>query len=151
MQLTLFSDYALRTLLYLAMHEGRLVAVDEISAAYGISRHHLVKVVQLLVGAGAVASVRGRGGGLRLAVPADALNVGRLVRTAEPHLNLVECFDRATNTCPIVSACGLKGVLQRARDAFFAELDQHTLADFLPNRDRLVPLWRKKLKAASPG
>ena len=121
--------------------------VEEISSAYGISRHHLVKVVQLLVGAGTVRSERGRGGGLRLAVPADQVNVGKLVRLTEPSLNLVECFDKATNTCPIAPSCGLKGALSRANEAFYAELDKHTVADFLPNRERLLPLWRKELRA----
>ncbi len=145
MQLTLFSDYALRVLLYLTMHRDRRVALPEISAAYGISQNHLVKVVQLLTEQGWVESVRGRGGGLRLArEPAD-INVATVVRRTEPHLNLVECFDGRTNTCPIDRACGLKRVLKRAQEAFMKELEQHTLADFAPRAPALINLWQRQL------
>jgi Rrf2 family transcriptional regulator, nitric oxide-sensitive transcriptional repressor len=150
MQLTLFSDYSLRILLYLAAHPDRRVPLPEISAAYGISQNHLVKVVQALVDAQLVESVRGRGGGLRLAQrPAD-INVGAVVRRTEPHLNLVECFDREHNTCPIDSACGLKGALVRAQAAFFAELDRYTLADFAPRAPALIKLWRLHAKGKPP-
>ncbi|MCG5052960.1 MAG: Rrf2 family transcriptional regulator [Myxococcales bacterium] len=143
MQLTLFSDYSLRVALYLAMHPDERVTLDEISAAYGISRNHLVKVVQRLVELEVVASVRGRGGGLRLAKAPAELNVGALVRATEPHFNIVECFDPETNTCPIDPVCGLKGVLRKAEKAFLAQLDAHSLADFLPRAERLIPLWRQ--------
>lgn len=143
MQLTRFSDYSLRVLLYLAAHDDRLVSVEEISRAYGISRHHVVKVVQRLVGEHLVASTRGRGGGLRLKRrPAD-INVGTLVRATEPHMNFVECFDRTANTCPIDSACGLKHVLRNAQQAFFDVLDGSTLADFVPRAPQLIRLWRQ--------
>jgi Rrf2 family transcriptional regulator, nitric oxide-sensitive transcriptional repressor len=145
MQLTLFSDYSLRILLYLTMHPGRRVALPEISAAYGISQNHLVKVVQLLIEQGWVESARGRGGGLSLAREPRDINVGSVVRVTEPHMNLVECFDAATNTCPIDAACGLKNVLLRARAAFLQELDGHTLADFAPRAPALIKLWQKKL------
>lgn len=145
MQLTLFSDYALRVLLYLTMHRDRRVAVPEISTAYGISQHHLVKVVQLLIERGWVESVRGRGGGLRLAREPAEINVATVVRVTEPHLNLVECFDERANTCPIDPACGLKKVLVRAQEAFMTELEQHTLADFAPRAPALIKLWRRQL------
>ncbi len=141
MQLTLFSDYSLRVALYLATHPGRLVPVDEVAQAYGISHHHLFKVVQFLVEAKVVQSVRGRKGGLTLAMAPDQINIGAMVRKAEPHLNLVECFDDETNTCPISPACGLKGTLIRAQRAFFEVLDQQTLADFLPRGPKLIQLW----------
>jgi len=148
MQLTLFSDYSLRILLYLTMHRDRRVALPEVSAAYGISQHHLVKVVQRLIEEGWVESVRGRGGGLSLARDPADINVGHVVRITEPHLNLVECFDAATNSCPIDAACGLKKALLRAREAFFNELSQHTLADFAPRAPALIKLWKRQLEAA---
>src|SRR3954451_7150861 len=98
MQLTRFSDYSLRLLLYLAANPDRLVSIDEVSRAYGVSHHHLVKIVQLLVDRKLVASTRGRGGGLRLNREPAAINVGALVRITEPHFDLVECFDVKTNT-----------------------------------------------------
>ncbi|HET9931719.1 MAG TPA: Rrf2 family transcriptional regulator [Polyangiaceae bacterium] len=145
MQLTLFSDYSLRILLYLAAHRGERIALPEISAAYGISQHHLVKVVQRLIEEGWVESTRGRGGGLTLACEPAAINVGTVVRATEPHLNLVECFDSVSNTCPIDGACGLKRALARARDAFFEELERHTLADFAPKAPALIKLWKQQL------
>lgn len=145
MQLTLFSDYSLRVLLYLTMHRDRRVALSEISAAYGISQHHLVKVVQRLIGEGLVESARGRGGGLKIGrEPAD-INVADVVRLTEPHMNLVECFDERANTCPIDPACGLKQALLRAQRAFLKELAAHTLADFAPRAPALINLWKRQL------
>jgi Rrf2 family nitric oxide-sensitive transcriptional repressor len=144
MQLTQFSDYSLRLALYLATHDGQLVTLQEVSRAYGISQHHLVKVTARLVETGVVSSVRGRSGGLRLNKrPAD-INIGELVRSTEPHFDLVECFDAEHNTCPIDRACGLKGVLRDAQDAFFTVLDRHTLADFLPRAPALIRLWKQR-------
>src|SRR5262245_50085067 len=149
MQLTQFSDYSLRLLLYLAAHPDRAVALQEISQAYGVSHHHLVKVSQRLIARGLVSSVRGRNGGLRLARPAEEINIGKLVRSTEPHMNLVECFDKETNTCPIDGACGLKGMLRQAQTSFLSVLDAHTIADFLPRAPALIKVWRAKAAAAS--
>ena len=143
MQLTYFSDYALRLVLYLAAHPERLVSVQEVSRAYGVSAHHLVKVSRLLIDRGIVAGVRGRRGGLRLIVPPDQLTIGGLVRLTEPHFDIVECFDGATNTCPIAPACGMKGVLRQASRAFLGVLDDHTVAEFLPRAPALMKLWKR--------
>jgi Rrf2 family transcriptional regulator, nitric oxide-sensitive transcriptional repressor len=138
--LTQFTDYSLRLAIYLGCHDDRMVSVDEVSRAFGISRNHLVKVVQTLTELGVVEAQRGRGGGMRLAMhPAD-INVGWLIRGTEPHLNLVECFDAAANTCPIAPACGLKGALVRAQHAFLAVLDGYTLDQLLTRRSDLVLL-----------
>jgi len=142
-QLTQFSDYSLRLVLYLAAHPDRVASIQEVSEAYDVSQHHLVKVVQRLIAQGLITSVRGRRGGLRLNRRPDEINVGALVRLTEPHLNLVECFDPQTNTCPIEEACGLKSVLRQASDAFFGVLDAHTVADFLPRAPALIRLWRR--------
>ena len=140
MKLTKFSDYSLRLLLYLAVHPERVVSVREVSRAYGVSPHIIVKAVQLLVEQGLIVSVRGRQGGLRLAKEPSEINVGAVVRSTEPTLDLVECFDLATNTCPIEPACGLKGVLTQAQRAFFGVLNEHTLADFVPRAPALIRL-----------
>lgn len=150
MQLTLFSDYSLRLLLYLSVHRERRVALPEISAAYGISQHHLVKVVQKLSDEGLIESVRGRGGGLRLAREPRDVNVADVVRLTEPHSTLVECFEARSNTCPIDGACGLKGALLRAQHAFFAELERYTLADFVPRAPALIKLWQRQLAEQAP-
>jgi Rrf2 family nitric oxide-sensitive transcriptional repressor len=148
MQLTLFSDYSLRVAIYLAAHPERLCSIGEISGAYGISRPHVVKTVQRLTGLGVVAATRGRGGGLRLARAPEDVNVGALVRATEPHFDVVECFDAKTNTCPIAPACALKGVLGQAKRAFLAVLDGQTLADLVPNAERLVTLWAPRARRA---
>jgi len=144
MRLTQFSDYSLRTLLYLGVHSERLVSVAEVARAYRISYNHLVKVAQLLGSLGVVESVRGRGGGLRLAMEPSEIRVGWLVRQTEPDFHLVECFDRTNDTCPITPACMLKHVLHDAQQNFMATLDRYTLADFLASPERkvqLVSLW----------
>ena len=151
MQLTQFTDYSLRVLLYLAAHPDRVVPLQEISRSYGVSHHHLVKVVRGLAEQGAVESVRGRTGGVRLAKAPRELNVGALVRATEPHLDLVECFDAETNTCPIDGVCGLKGVLRQATSAFLHVLDGHSLADFQPRAAALLMVWRRHQEDAGNG
>lgn len=144
MRLTQFSDYALRTLLYLGVNRDYPVPVARVAQAYGISYHHLVKVAALLTELGVVEATRGRGGGLRLAVPTESVNLGELIRKTEPDLHLVECFDAATDTCPITPACGLRHLLYDARAAFLDVLDRQTLADLLAppgQAARLRALW----------
>jgi Rrf2 family nitric oxide-sensitive transcriptional repressor len=133
-QLSLHADYGLRALLYLAAHPGKIVATQEISDAYGISKHHLVRVMQTLGDAGYVRVIPGRAGGVTLARDADTIHLGDVVRDTEPNLHLVECFDRDTNTCPIVTACELKRSLSRALQAFIAELNKQTIADLLASQ-----------------
>lgn len=131
MQLSLHADYALRVLLYAGSNPKTTVTTQQISTAYGISRNHLVRVVQTLGEVGYVRVTQGRAGGLMLAKAPEEIRLGQVVRDAEPNLRLVECFDRATNTCPIIDSCGLKGPLRKALEAFLAELDKYTLADLL--------------------
>jgi Rrf2 family transcriptional regulator, nitric oxide-sensitive transcriptional repressor len=140
MQLTQFSDYAMRTVLYLGCRPDKLVSVDEISRAFGVSRHHLVRVVQSLTELGLVTAQRGRGGGMRLAKDPSEINVGWLIRRTEPHFHFVECLDPETNTCPIAPACGLKGAISRAQQAFLDVLDEYTLDQFVKRKADLLPL-----------
>jgi Rrf2 family nitric oxide-sensitive transcriptional repressor len=139
MQLTLHTDYALRLLIYLGVHEGHTVTVQSAAESYGISANHLAKVTRRLTQLGYVRTARGRGGGLQLRVPPASINIGQLVRQTETSRALVECFQPHWG-CPIEPACGLKPMLRRAQDAFFAELDRHTLADLLHQPHRLATL-----------
>jgi Rrf2 family nitric oxide-sensitive transcriptional repressor len=140
MQLTQFSDYALRTLIYLGVREGDLATIEEIAASYGISESHLTKVVHKLGRLGIIDTVRGRGGGMRLnRRPAD-INIGATVRQMEGNLTIVECFDVEHNTCPIAPVCGLTGVLTEALEAFMAVLDRYTLADMMKERRNFAGL-----------
>lgn len=130
MRLSLHADYALRTLMYLAVHDGHR-SIGEIAKSYGISKNHLMKVAQRLVAEGFVDAVRGRTGGLRLARPADQINVGQIARVMEETGNFVECFNPATNACVLTPACGLRHVLADALEAFFQHLDKHSIADII--------------------
>ena len=144
MKLTQFSDYALRTLLYLGVHRDRPVPLSEIAQAYGVSYHHLVKIAGMLGELGLIDGVRGRAGGYQLTKELEAINLGWLIRRTEPDFDLVECFDRKTDTCPITPACRLRGALVEAKESFLAVLDGYTLADFAAapqQRLKLVQLW----------
>jgi Rrf2 family nitric oxide-sensitive transcriptional repressor len=136
MRLTRYTDYAMRVLLYVGARDGALCSIAEIAKAYGISQNHLMKVVNDLVRAGYLASVRGRFGGIRLARPADTINVGAVVRHSEEGFELVDCA-----SCVIAPACGLTGVLGEALAAFMAVLDRYTLADLLTKRDAMAALF----------
>ncbi len=127
MQLTKFSDYALRVLMYAHAAGDRLVTIEEMAGSYRISRAHLMKVVNALTRAGYLRAVRGRTGGLALAKPAEDIRLGDVVRTTEPDFALVECFATG-NQCIISGCCRLPRVMQEALDDFFAALNRHTLA-----------------------
>jgi Rrf2 family transcriptional regulator, nitric oxide-sensitive transcriptional repressor len=118
--------------MFLAAKDGHH-SIAEIAHAYGISKNHLMKVAQRLAAEGFVESVRGRSGGLKLARPASALNIGSIVRTMEDTGTFVECFDAATNSCVVTPVCGLRHSLAGALEAFAQHLDQFTIADIIPN------------------
>lgn len=151
MQLTQFSDFSLRMLLYLAAYTDRPVSIAEISRAYGISYHHLVKVGSLLVQKKLVSAQRGRNGGLSLAQPASAIRIGDVVQATEPNFHLVECFDPEHDTCPITPVCGLKRALYEARRDFLATLNRYTLGDVIAKKEPLVRLWTLRLATPGPG
>ena len=132
MQLSLHSDYALRVLMALAAGERQL-SVEEIARRYGISRNHLAKVAQKLQAEGYVATFRGRGGGMRLARPAQDIVVGEVVRRFENLESFVGCL-AAGSGCVVNGTCGLKPALNGAVDAFLAHLDGYRLSDLVPDR-----------------
>lgn len=129
MRLTLYTDYSLRVLLYLAGREDEPVTISELADFYKISRNHLVKVVHNLGLNGYILTTRGRHGGLKLAHPAKEILIGDVVRSTEPDLYLLECFNPATDKCVITRSCSLKSVLVNAQAGFMGELDKYTLAD----------------------
>ena len=131
MRLTDYTDYALRVLMYLGAHRERLVTIQEVASAHGISKNHLTKVVHRLGVAQLVATVRGRAGGIRLAVDPERLMLGTVVRLTEPDFTLVECFDEARNNCSLSPVCVLKHTLGRATGAFLNELDRVSLSAVL--------------------
>lgn len=135
MRLTQHTDYALRVLIYLGVNPDDLSTIRQISDSYGISKNHLMKVVQRLVQEGYIASIRGQRGGLRLKMAPTEITLGELVLRMEPDFALVEC-KRAANNCVITGACRLPGILDTAITAFIAELNKHTLSDLIPAAKR---------------
>ena len=134
MQLTSYTDYSLRALLYIAKTQDRLVTVSEISEHYGVSRNHMVKVIHNLGTLGFVKTVRGKSGGVRLAQSPEDILISDVVKETEPHMNIQECFDRESNTCPLIDDCRLMGVLYQARASFMGVLAKYTLADMLKSK-----------------
>jgi len=133
MRLTTQTDYALRTLMYLAAQDGSQ-KIDDIALAYGISKNHLMKVVQRLAAHKFIISQRGRGGGLRLdRAPAD-INIGAVVRVMEETSQFVECGPGSVNGCVITPVCGLRHMLGDAVEAFLSHLDRYSLADVITQR-----------------
>lgn len=145
MRLTVYSDYALRVLMYVALHRERRPTIAEVAASYGVSKNHIMKVVHQLGVAGYLVTVRGQSGGMRLARTPQEINLGEVVRRTEPDLALVPCFDPIGAACVITPACVLRGALQQARHAFLSVLDGYSLADLVENRETL-----RQLFAAAP-
>lgn len=137
MKLSTFTDYSLRVLMYLATNTGGRATIAQIAQAFGVSEHHLVKVAHSLGRAGWLANVRGKGGGLELAVPPDKIGVGAVVRHTEGRAVMAECFED-DNDCSIAADCRLKGVLSEAVKSFYAVLDRYTIADITKNRQQLA-------------
>jgi Rrf2 family nitric oxide-sensitive transcriptional repressor len=139
MRLTAYTDYTLRTLMYLAVNADRYATIGEIARTYRVSETHLMKIVHQLGVAGDIETIRGRNGGIRLGKPAGMINLGTVVRRTEPDMDLVACFDDA-ETCAIGQACVLRSALQQALAAFLAVLDRYTLADLVAPRRKLAAL-----------
>ena len=136
MQLTSFTDYGLRALIYMAsLPEGRMTSISEVTDVYGVSRNHMVKIINQLSRAGYVTAVRGKNG-IRLGKPASAIRIGDVVRELEP-LSLVNC---SSEFCHITPACRLKQALSKAVQSFLTELDNYTLADLVEENQPLYKL-----------
>jgi Rrf2 family nitric oxide-sensitive transcriptional repressor len=130
MQLTNFSDYTLRLLMYAAAQKDRLITIEETAELYGISRTHLMKIANMLTRAGYLKSVRGRSGGLMLGKRPEKIRLGDVIRMTEPGFALVECFS-ADDRCVITPRCRLRGALKEALAAFLECLDRYTLTDLM--------------------
>ena len=140
MRLTVYTDYSLRLLIYLAVSNDSLATIEEIAKSYGISRNHLTKVAHRLGIAGYIETVRGRRGGLRLAKTPEAIGLGEVVRYCEPDMAIVTCFDPINANCAVLSRCVLRGALSQAREAFCNVLDKYSLADLVRPRTALRSL-----------
>ena len=144
-RLTVYTDYSLRTLLYLALRDSDYLAtIQEIADTYNISKNHLMKVTYDLGKLGYIETIRGRGGGIRLAVDPSSITIGQVVRQTEDDFNIVECFNHEQNLCIISPACKLKHILYDAMQAYLNVLDQYTLADVAQNKDELLELLKLK-------
>jgi Rrf2 family nitric oxide-sensitive transcriptional repressor len=139
MRLKTFTDYSLRLLIFVAARPQRRATIAEIAPAFDISKNHLMKVSHALGTAGLLANVRGKGGGLELAMPPEAICLGDVVRITEGASRPAECFE-AGHTCRIARACKLRSVLSDAVQAFYAVLDRYTLEDIAHNRPALSNL-----------
>lgn len=145
MRLSTFSDYNLRVLMYLGVQRDRLATIAEIAAVHEISENHLMKVVHQLGRSGYIETVRGKGGGMRLAKAPREIVLGKVIRQTEGDFAMVECF-ADNSSCRILSACRLKGILGEALSAMFLVLDDYTLADLLERpQDHVKAIsWRDK-------
>lgn len=131
MELTFYTDYSLRVLMYVGLRRSELSSISEIADDYGISANHLVKVVHGLARGGFIRTYRGKGGGVTLARKPQDINIGAVVRYTEGAFKPVECFRGDNNHCLVTGACRLAGILQEACDSFLATLDRYSLADLL--------------------
>ena len=137
MQLTSFTDYGLRALIYMAsLPEGRMTSISEVTEVYGVSRNHMVKIINHLSRAGFVTAIRGKNGGIRLGKPAKDIGIRDVVRELEP-LSLVNC---SSEFCHVTAACRLKQALSKAVQSFLTELDNYTLADLVEENQPLYKL-----------
>ena len=143
MQVTLFSDYALRMLMYLGVRPDEVVPISQIAEAFGASRHYMLKVMNDLTEAGYITAVRGRRGGVKLAkAPAD-IRVGKLVKATEPHEGLLDCIPGGSD-CPIEAVCKLRKIFIEAQAEFYRTLDNYTVADLIAQPKKLQRILLKQ-------
>ncbi|WP_316858137.1 Rrf2 family transcriptional regulator [uncultured Cohaesibacter sp.] len=140
MRLTQHSNFAMRLLMYCALKPDETVRLAEIAEAYDISCHHLNKIAQRLAHIDVIQAIRGRNGGIRLAKDPKDINIGAVIRQTEENMVIVECFSEETNTCPIISHCKFRVLLQDALQAFLKVLDAYTLDDLILHPECLKPL-----------
>ncbi|MBK2125261.1 Rrf2 family transcriptional regulator [Fangia hongkongensis] len=149
MQLTQFTDYALRTLIYLAQHQDRRCTAKEISSFFNISHNHMIKVVHHLSKCNFIVSIKGKNGGLLLQEDVKSLDLATIIKALEPNFNIAECFNSLKNNCIITPQCKLKNVLNKALSSFMRELANYTLSDILINRDLSTGFMDKVKKDSS--
>lgn len=130
-RLTAYTNYSMRMLMYCAVHPGRVIRIQEVASAFGISKAHLLKAARHLGQLGYLSTARGRSGGIQLGMAPERINVGRVIRDLEGCGEFVECFNSETNSCPIVGACKLTALFHRGVEAFYKELDDTTVADLV--------------------
>lgn len=138
MRLTTFTDYTLRVLIYLAAQPDRRATIGDVARSFAISEHHVAKVVHFLGAAGLLDNVRGRGGGMHLAVPAVDINIGEVVKLAEGADIPAECFEPTGHDCVIGGGCRLKGIFAEAVHAFYDALGKYSLEDLVKTRETIV-------------
>ena len=141
MRLTTLTDYALRLLMYLAQRPERLCTIAEVAGSYGVSEAHMMKVTHQLGLTGWIETVRGKGGGMRLAHAPKDIGLGAVVRSVEPDFFMVECFSTG-NACVLTGDCKLTAVIEGALRGFMAHLDAHSLADILPDNPAAAQVIR---------
>mgnify|MGYP000882687410 FL=1 len=141
MRLTLRTNLAMRTLMHCAVRAPDMLRTADVAQACNASFHHVAQVVNKLESEGFLNTTRGRGGGISLAVEPKDVSVGQVFRLFESDLAFAECMDEARNTCPLASACRLKGMLCDALGAFYATLDRYSLVDLIDGNDKLVGIF----------
>lgn len=149
MKLTSYTNYALRSLQMAALRAPALIRVDDVVCAHRISRPHVVKIIHELGKENLVETVRGRSGGFRLGRAADQITVGDVVRITEGTVNLVECFEPSSNTCPLIDVCILSRKMHEATKAFMDVLDGVTIADISANRGQLFEKLMPQFEVAA--
>ncbi|GGJ06073.1 transcriptional regulator [Shewanella hanedai] len=139
MQLTRYTDFGIRTLMYLALQPERntLFRIAEITEVFELSPNHVSKIVHHLGKLGYLKTIRGKSGGFRLGMSASQINVGQLVRVLENSLAPIDC---SKPYCRFTPSCQLKGVLAEAVSAYLAVLDKYSLEDIVSNRQQLLAL-----------
>ena len=137
MRVTKRTNIAMRVLMYCAANTDRLVTKSEIAARCNASENHLAQVINRLAQLGFLRTQRGRNGGMCLSRPMQEISVGAVLRATEASVPITECFDRSENTCPLVDACRLRDVIARATEAFYASMDEVTLADLVCENNQL--------------
>ena len=137
MQLTLYTDYSFRVLLYLGVNRDRLCTIAEISERSAATQNHLVKVVHNLGREGYIQTMRGRTGGIRLKKEPEEITLTEIIRCTEVNMDIAECL-RENNTCHISEVCSIKNIFEQAQNEFIRTLDQYTLANLLENKEQLT-------------
>ncbi|MGL4310676.1 MAG: RrF2 family transcriptional regulator [Paracoccaceae bacterium] len=140
MRLTIRTNLALRTLMFCAVNDGRIVRKHEIAQGCNASENHLAQVINALAQHGFLRTTRGRSGGMMLGRPAKTIHAGEVFRAFESNLPFAECFDNENNTCPLTNVCLLRDAIAAALDAFYGVLDRYTLADLVENNKGLSSL-----------
>jgi Rrf2 family protein len=134
MKISTRGRYALRAMIDLAEHDnGGYIPLRDVAERQELSEKYLEGILPTLTKAGYLDGLRGKGGGYKLARPAESYTVGSILKLAEGSIAPVACLDCSPNQCPRVATCRTLPMWQKLNENLNNFFEGITIADLCRN------------------